>query len=59
MNNKKNKYYCNNNIYPLNQNKKINNQICFNLAPLYEVENFLCKLKKISKCITFFNFFKN
>jgi hypothetical protein len=64
INNKKNKYYyynkknCNNNIYPLKQNSNYNKQICFNLTPLYEVENFLCNLKQISKCITLFRFFK-
>lgn len=57
---KKNKYHynkcnCNNNIY-------LKNNCCnsFNSAfnSLYEVENFLCNLKKISKCLNLYKFFK-
>lgn len=63
---KKNKYYynkCNNlsnNIYC--KNKNINN-CCNNncnspLNCLFEVENFLCNLKKVCKCINLYKFFK-
>ena len=61
MNNvQKNKYYCN----KLNCNSC--NNICSNnfckakspLNSLFEVENFLCNLNKISKAIKFSKFFK-
>lgn len=53
----KNKYYYNkgnNNIYP---NNSIN---FFHHAKnsLFEVENFLCNLKKFSKCMNLYKFFK-
>lgn len=56
---KKNKYYyhkCNNNIYSINN-------CCYNkfnssLNSLLEVENFLCNLKKISKCLNLYKFLK-
>ena len=53
---KKNKYYYNlnyNNIYPINNKSNI---YCCNkkndlFNPLFEVENFLCNINKLSKCI--------
>lgn len=58
---KKNKYYCNklnancyNNIY---SNYKYNNFVS-PLNNLFEVENFLCNIKKISKAINLYKFFK-
>ena len=57
--NKKNKYYynkCNNNIY-LKNNYYCNN-INSALSSLLEVENFLCNLKKISKCLNLYKFLK-
>jgi len=56
----KNKYYytkCHNNIYSKNN---------LNCCPkrkspfdsLLEVENFLCQLKKVSKCLNLYKFFK-
>ena len=55
---KKNKYYYNNcnNIY----SKNVNNSFCNNSAldSLFEVENFLCKIKKMFKCINLYKFLK-
>ena len=57
---KKNKYHynkcnCDNNIY-------LKNNCCNSLYSafnsLYEVENFLCNLKKISKCLDLYKFLK-
>jgi len=58
---KKNKYHynkcnCNNNIYLKNNNCCNNLNSAFN--SLYEVENFLCNLKKISKCLNLYKFLK-
>lgn len=57
---KKNKYYyhnSHNNIYSPN-----NTSFCHkNPSPLnclFEVENFLCNLKKFSKCLNLYKFFK-
>lgn len=59
---KKNKYYynnCNNNIYPKNNIDNLCNNNCNSpLNSLFEVENFLCNLKKLSKCINLYKFFK-
>jgi len=57
---KKNKYYykCNNNIYSNNINNCCNNNFNSALNSLYEVENFLCNLKKISKCLNLYKFLK-
>lgn len=58
---KKNKYYynkCNNNIYSKNINNCCNNKCCAPLNSLFEVENFLCNLKKVSKCINLYKFLK-
>lgn len=68
---KKNKYYynkCNNlsnNIYCKNNCCKNNsfNNCCNNnfnspLNCLFEVENFLCNLRKVFKCIHLYKFFK-
>lgn len=60
---KKNKYYYNksnhlsNNIY----SNKINNFSSNCNSPLnclFEVENFLCNLNKVCKCIKLYHFFK-
>lgn len=58
---KKNKYYypnyCNN-IYS-KDNKSFCSTNCNSpLKPLFEVEGFLCNLKKIGKCINLYKFFK-
>lgn len=55
MKNKKNKYYCNNNIYPIQNNNCKNNSI---ISPLYEVENFLCNVNKLAKYMKFIKYFK-
>lgn len=58
---KKNKYYYSNscnNIYSKNSKPFCNNSCNSPFEPLFEVENFLCNLKKIKKCINFYNFFK-
>ena len=62
-NDEKNKYYC----YKLNDNPC--NNICFkdklnikNNSPLnnlFEVENFLCNLKKLKKSVNIYKLFKN
>lgn len=52
---KKNKYYCNNNIYPIRQENIKNNITC----PLFEVENFLCSVNKTIKFFKFIKYFKN
>ena len=58
---KKNKYYYNNcnNIC----SKNINNSFCNNfnspLNSLFEVENFLCKINKMCKCINLYKFLNN
>ena len=51
---KKNKYYYNNNIYPINQNL-IKNKLA---SPLFEVENFLCSINKTLKFFKLIRFFK-
>ena len=58
---KKNKYYyknCNNNICSKNIDNSCNNNFNCALNSLFEVENFLCNLKKISKCINLYKFLK-
>ena len=60
---KKNKYYyfnhhnniCSNN---LNSNNCCENKFNCNLNCLFEVEHFLCNLKKICKCINLYKFLK-
>lgn len=56
---KKNKYYyhkCNNNIYYINN--CCYNKLNSSLNSLFEVENFLCNLNKISKCLNLYKFLK-
>ena len=58
---KKNKYYynkCNNNIYSKNITNCCNNNFNSPLNSLFEVENFLCNLKKINKCLNLYKFLK-
>ena len=63
---KKNKYYykkCNNNIYSKNinnccNNNNFNNKFNSSLNSLFEVENFLCNLRKVCKCLNLYKFFK-
>lgn len=70
---KKNKYYykkCNNNIYSKNINNccnnnfnnnfnnKFNNKFNSSLNSLFEVENFLCNLRKVCKCLNLYKFLK-
>ena len=58
---KKNKYYYNkfnNNIYSKNITNCCNNKFNSSLHSLYEVENFLCNLKKIGKCLNLYKFLK-
>lgn len=57
---KKNKYYYNkcNNIYSKNISNYCNNVFYSPLNSLFEVENFLCNLKKISKCLNLYKFLK-
>lgn len=43
------------NISTCNKNCVKDNS-CF--SPLFEVENFLCNLKKVFKCINLYKFFK-
>lgn len=61
----KNYYNCNyNNFYPINNKSNIyfcnkNNKFNKKLTnPLYEVENFLCNIKQLSKCIKIIKYFK-
>ncbi len=51
----KNQSHCNN-IY--SSNKKNNHDFCSPLNSLFEVENFLCNLKKVTKCINLYKFLK-
>lgn len=66
---KKNKYYykkCNNNIYSKNINNccnnnfnnNFNNKFNSSLNSLFEVENFLCNLRKVCKCLNLYKFLK-
>ena len=58
---KKNKYYynkCNNNIYFKNINNCCNDKFNSSLNCLFEVENFLCNLKKMCKCLNLYKFLK-
>ncbi len=57
---KKNKYYYNNcnNIYSKNINNSFCNNLNCTLSSLFEVEKFLCNIRKICKCINLYNFFK-
>lgn len=57
---KKNKYYYNNcnNIYSKNINNSFCNNLNSSLNSLYEVENFLCNIKKVCKCMNLYKFLK-
>ena len=67
INCKKNKnYYLNNNFYPTRnncniyykKNNNLNQNISSYISNLYDVENFLCDINKIFKCIKLIKFFK-
>lgn len=57
---KKNKCYYNNcnNIYSKNINNSFCNSLDSSLNSLFEVENFLCNIKKICKCMNLYKFLK-
>ena len=57
---KKNKCYynCNNNIYKNNINNCYSNNSNSPLDSLFEVENFLCNVNKISKYIKLYHLLK-
>ncbi len=49
---------CHNNIYYSNKNNHCNNNFHSPIDSLLEVENFLCNLKKVTKCINLYKFLK-
>ena len=51
--NKCNSKCCNNSCY-----NNCNYNFCSPLNSLFEVENFLCNLKKVTKCINLYKFLK-
>ena len=55
-NNCNNKFH--NNIYYSNKNHFCNNNFHSPIDSLLEVENFLCNLKIVTKCINLYKFFK-
>lgn len=57
---KKNKYYYNNcnNIHSKNINNSFCNNLNSSLNSLYEVENFLCNIRKVCKCMNLYKFLK-
>ncbi len=51
-----NKYH--NNIYYSKKYNHCNSNFHSPIDSLFEVENFLCNLKKVTKCIKFYKLFK-
>lgn len=51
-----NKYH--NNIYYSNKYSNCNSNFHSPIDSLFEVESFLCNLKKVTKCINLYKFFK-
>lgn len=55
---KKNQYYCSHNIDSQKNDNNCHSKFSSPLHSLFEVENFLCNLKKASKCINLYKFLK-